>query len=290
MPDRPRLSARAWAFGSDTRVSAVSAAARKIDRTNSTATTPMTARSRRLTNGLPVVRLEQLLLLGLHPRRLLGVGVVVAEDVEDPVHDQEGELVRKRPVVARASVLGRVAGGDGRADHDVAEQQRRFGGVGAVARVDGSGGARVGEATRLDQLVLEREGQDVGRARRAHEPVVELGDGLLVDEEHGQLGIAADALVSEHRLGELLPPRGVDLLGALLVADEHLEVALLRQSAATAREGERGPGGDSRTLVVGIGHGYRRRRSEPVVVGLSTPSRRRRRCPARCGAARRRAK
>ena len=63
--------------------------------------------------------LQQLHLAGPHPGRLLGVGVVVSEDVEDPVDDEEGQLV-----LHSAGVLVCLSGRDRRADDDVSEQQR----------------------------------------------------------------------------------------------------------------------------------------------------------------------
>ena len=74
----------------------------------------------------PVEAVEQLLLERLHP---LGLGVLLvvhAEQVQQAVHHQEGDLV-----VEGDLVLGRVAGGHRRADDHVAEQGQRalLGGV-----------------------------------------------------------------------------------------------------------------------------------------------------------------
>jgi hypothetical protein len=68
---------------------------------------------------VPVVGFEQLALPGAHPGRLLGLGVVVAEDVEDAMDEEQGELV-----VEVAGVLGGLARRHRRADDDVTEQQR----------------------------------------------------------------------------------------------------------------------------------------------------------------------
>ncbi len=99
---------------------------------------------------------------------LVGLGVVVAQDVEDPVDDEQGQLVLQRPVVLLLlrAVLGGVAGGDGRADHRRRPAAAAARGVGAGPGVDRPGGARVGEPAGLDEVVLEREGEDVGGAGR----------------------------------------------------------------------------------------------------------------------------
>ena len=60
---------------------------------------------------------EELELLGPHRRRLLGLGMVVAEDVEHAVDDQQGQLV-----VERAGVRRRLLAGDVGTDHDIAEE------------------------------------------------------------------------------------------------------------------------------------------------------------------------
>ena len=46
---------------------------------------------------------EQLTLSALHRRMLAGIGMVIVEQMEDPVDDEEGNLV-----VGRPSVLGRL--------------------------------------------------------------------------------------------------------------------------------------------------------------------------------------
>ena len=103
------------------------------------------------------------------------------------------------------------------ADHHVAEQQRRHG---ASARCEGrrAGGAVVrvtGRARRGRPSMRERE--DVGGPGLVHEPLVEVGDGGLVDEQHRQLGVAGDALGAKHVLGQALPPWHVDGEVGLLV-------------------------------------------------------------------------
>ena len=68
----------------------------------------------------------------------------------------------------------------GRADHDVAEHQRRFAGLGGRAgpRPPWSGWRPAGV-----QLLVEREGEHVGGAVPVEEAAVEVGDGRLVDED-----------------------------------------------------------------------------------------------------------
>ena len=66
----------------------------------------------------PVEAVEQLLLAALHPLGLLVDLVVHAQEVQDPVDHQQGDLV-----VEGHAVLHGVDGGDGRADDHVAQQQ-----------------------------------------------------------------------------------------------------------------------------------------------------------------------
>ena len=88
------------------------------------------------------------------------------------MHDEQRELV-----VVGAGVLGRVAGGDRRADHDVAEQQRRLGALGARrgrrARWCSASGERPGSTSSSSS---GKASTSVGPVV-AHEPLVELGDG-----------------------------------------------------------------------------------------------------------------
>ena len=67
--------------------------------------------------AVPVVLLEQRPFALAHDTRLAGLGVVVAEHVQDAVHDEQGELVVERP-----GVCGRGLDGHRRADDDVTEQ------------------------------------------------------------------------------------------------------------------------------------------------------------------------
>ena len=149
----------------------------------------------------------------------LRLGVVVAEDVEDAVHDEQRELV-----VERAGVLGRLARGHRRAHHDVAEQQRLVARVGR--RAVGAAVARRRRRHHVDVDGVDREGEHVGRAVVAEELLVEGGDVVLLDEQQAQLDVAPHALGGQHRLAELAPPGDVDRHRALLVGDEHLGVAV----------------------------------------------------------------
>ena len=92
----------------------------------------------------------------------------------------------------------------------------------------------------------------------AHEPLVELGDGVLVDEQQRQLGVAPHALGREHALGQRVPsgPTSTGCVG-LLVGDEDLELALVAGGAAPAGAGGRGRGSRRHRPRVGS----RRRRS-----------------------------
>ena len=79
-------------------------------------------------------------------------------------------------------------------------------GSGSVAR---PGPERVGRAARPRRVVLvDGEGQHVGGAFLAEEALVQLGHGVLVDEQHRQLGVALHALGLQHRLGQADPAAG----------------------------------------------------------------------------------
>jgi hypothetical protein len=71
-----------------------------------------------------VVAVEELAFAPLHGRRLLIVGVVHPEEVEDAVDHEEGELI-----LVGAGVVGGVAPGDRGTDHHVAEEGRQVGGL-----------------------------------------------------------------------------------------------------------------------------------------------------------------
>ena len=94
-------------------------------------------------------------LQGEHLLLLVGLGVVVAEQVQHPVHGQQRELVPER-MSGRLSLFG----GELRAQHDVAEHGR-------------AGLGRVGTAAGL-QLV-HREAHHVGGAGQVHPAHVQIG-------------------------------------------------------------------------------------------------------------------
>ena len=88
-----------------------------------------------------------------------------------------------------AAVLVRLAAGHRRAHHDVADDDRR---IRRLAGAPGPAPALVGLAS-ARRRARRRSGT---RARRSgpsppEEPLVEVGDRLLVDEQQGQLGVAA---------------------------------------------------------------------------------------------------
>ena len=130
---------------------------------------------------------------------LLGLGVVVAEEVQDPVDGQQVDLG-----LAAVARLDTLPLGDGRRQDEVAQ--------------DALLGLLVDQAG--TQLV-HREGQHVGRSVLVHPLPVELGDGVLVDGLDAQLGLGVDAHLVHHeacQLGEAayveLEPRLVEDLDA----------------------------------------------------------------------------
>ena len=138
--------------------------------------------------------------------------MVHAEQVQDSVHEEEGELV-----LVGAGVAGCLLPGDLRADDDVSEERWHV----LVFQRSAAGPARllVRHAPRADQVVLDGEGQHVGRPLPAEEPFVELGDGRLVDEHHRELGPVPDPAVGEDPLGKGDPAAEVDGPVRLLVGD-----------------------------------------------------------------------
>ena len=153
-------------------------------------------------------RVEQLLLQRLHALRLRLLLVVHAEQVEQPVDDQQRHLV-----LEGHPVLGRVARRHLGADHHVAEQgQRALFGRGARTAP-----AEVRRAPRGPRLVLDGEGQHVGRAGLAQELLVQRGHGVLVDEEQRDLGLPLDAPRRQDLAGQPRPASDVHGMDLLLV-------------------------------------------------------------------------
>src|SRR6478609_8107051 len=143
---------------------------------------------------------QELVLEAEHLLVLVGLGMVVAEQVQDAVHGEQVELGS-----------GGVAGGlrlllrDGRAQHQVAEHSL-FGLLVDQAR---------------PQLV-HREGEHVGRAVLVHPALVQLGDGVLVDRSHAQLGQRMHAHAVHHEPSQALGAELVDLdPGLVLHLDGH---------------------------------------------------------------------
>jgi hypothetical protein len=162
----------------------------------------------------PVEAPEQLLLERLHPRCLRLVLVVHAEQVQQPVDDQQGDLV-----VERHPVLDRVPGRHGRADHHVAQQ----GEGGLIGRRPRTASSEVGRASRRPRLVLDGERQHVGRPGLAEELRVQGGDGLLVDEQERDLGLPLDAARLQDLAGQPRPERDVHRMVLLLIGREDVD-------------------------------------------------------------------
>ena len=131
-----------------------------------------------------------------------------------------------------------------------------------------------------------REGEHVGRAVVAHEPLVELGHRGLVDEEDRQLGVARARPRRSAPTRRACDPAGdVDRVVVLLVGDEDLDVALTGAAAALRR---RGDGADHDRFPERGRPSRLRSGSGALTRRLPRCARRRRRCPARCGGAPRR--
>ena len=102
-------------------------------------------------------QLQQLAFSALHRLRLTLLGVVVVQQMQDPVHDEQRELVVERRRRAR-----RLALRDRRADDHVAEHDRRVVGLGRRSRAPP---AVVGPAPAGHEVVVDREREHVGRRR-----------------------------------------------------------------------------------------------------------------------------
>ena len=103
--------------------------------------------------------------------------MVVPEQVENTVHDEQRQLVRQG--VAR---LARLARRNRRADHDIADQQRRI---------------PVGKAAPHPwRARLHRERQNVGRMVAPEPRGRQPGDLSLIHERQTQLGRASDSFTT----------------------------------------------------------------------------------------------
>ena len=113
-----------------------------------------------------------------------------------PCTTQQRELV-----VERAGVLGRVARRrpPGRSTTSPSSSGMSSGSGGGAVRARAS--ARPGDRRRPASSSIGNASTSVGPVV-AQEPLVQLGDRRLVDEQHRQLGVAAHALGVEHALGQ----------------------------------------------------------------------------------------
>ena len=115
-----------------------------------------------------VKALEQLAFAPLHLLGLLGLRVVVAQQVEQAVHDEQPELVVERPVV-----IGRLPARDRRAHDDVAQHDRR---IHRLVRRSRPAPTFVGATAGRHVVVVDREREHVGGAVLTEEPAVEISD------------------------------------------------------------------------------------------------------------------
>ena len=121
------------------------------------------------------MRLQQRLLQRLHPLGFLVDLVIVAEQVQHPVHHEKCEFVIEGPsMMALAFVLWRIRRGDRGAHDDVADQVVGLTRIGAI----------------------ERERQHIGRRVLVAVFEVELPDRRFVDEQKVAL-TGGDALIDE---------------------------------------------------------------------------------------------
>ncbi len=158
--------------------------------------------------------------------------VVHAEQMEDPVDDQQRHLV-----VEGDPVLGGVPGGHRRADHHVAEQEGRR--VSVLVVRPGPGAALVGRAA-SPAGARPRWGRPGRRSAPASRgTAVQRGDGVLVDEEQGHLGVASGTLGLEHRSGESRPSLDGDRMVRLLVGGVDVKAHRHAPAAPGARRRRR---------------------------------------------------
>lgn len=135
------------------------------------------------------MRLEQRLLQRLHPLGFLVGLVIVAEQVQHPVHHEKCEFVIEGPsMMALAFVLWRIRRRDRGAHDDVADQVVGLTRIGAI----------------------ERERQHIGRRVLVAVFEVELPDRRLVDEQQVAL-TGGDALIDEGSDGKRLPTVEIDV-------------------------------------------------------------------------------
>ena len=148
-----------------------------------------------------MVAVEQFAFALLHHRLLVGLCVVMSQEVEDPVDEEQRHLIDIVPL----PVYG-LSTGHRRADHHVAQQHRL---------VPGHLGG-----------IVYREGQDIGRTAVTVEVVVpKVCDRLFVHEVDREFyARLVEVLGDEHVCGEASPSIGVDLgtrTGGSPFVDDH---------------------------------------------------------------------
>ena len=175
------------------------------------------ARRRRSTlgPGRPVEAGEQLLLERLHP---LGLGVVLvvhAEQVQEPVHDQQRHLVLEATPRARPR-CGPPRPGRSRRRRAASARPPR-------ATTPGPLPPRSGERP------VGPGSSSMGKDRTSVGPLLprncslQRGDGILVDEEERHLGLALDPACRQHLAGQLGPAGHVDRMVLLLIGGEDVD-------------------------------------------------------------------
>src|SRR5215210_4441874 len=189
------------------RVKAVSERASRIENRNrammtasSAQSVPLTAVDRRSPVFFPldvVEPLEQLALALPHRLGLLVLGMVVVQQMQYAVHDEQRELVIERPAAAVGLAFRHL-----RAHDHVTEHARRLSGLGwrawpapALIRLTATG----------RDVLVHGEREHIRGPAAAEEPLVEIGDRLLVDEDDRQLRVLRHALLVEHHPREPHP-------------------------------------------------------------------------------------
>src|SRR5215207_8870681 len=189
----PRTPSRtiSVALASDTWLSAASVIAKTPASTTRPPAVTRSAGSFMRESDLGSPGLQQATLQAEHLPLLLGLGVVVPEQMQDAMDGEQVQLV-----------LGPVPGGAGlplghhRAEHHVAEERR----LGLVLDTRAA----------VDLQLVHGEGEHIGRAGLAHPAVVQLGHVLGVDQQQRQLGHRVDAHLVERVPGDRQDLRLVD--------------------------------------------------------------------------------
>lgn len=156
---------------------------------------------------------QQLAFAGLHLDPFGILGVIHSEKMQDPMHDQQRDLI-----VEGTGMGGRVSLRHERTDHDITEQQRKI--LGIVLDAIRARTAFIGPTTGSIGFTIDREREHIGRSVGFHEPLVEIADRLLINEHHGEFSLTLDALIGQHREREDLPSIHGDRDGILFIGDE----------------------------------------------------------------------